>query len=303
MIAGVIQDLQCDLLAIIEGPRSRDRLRWFVSEYLEGMYHVQGPGGGGTLEGGSQKLYLLVKKQGTCIQSVDENPTAATFFKEHWKVDVDGDCILSPYRFTHPPLCVDVWTKCGGLLSVIALHLKSKFIQGGESSWFTNDIDEKMTFIKGAVRNRRRIAAEVSRVRKYIEMMMQADPNAKVIICGDFNDGPGMDFFETNYLTVNCTDALMGSTYYPSKLFAHALLSRVADTDRLWSAVHRDFIDGIERRKVLLDHILVSPGFAPHIVKSDVAHEIFDKHCKGDPEARRGNRPSDHRPVYVEFAW
>jgi hypothetical protein len=41
--------------------------------------------------------------------------------------------------------------------------------------------------------------------------------SARIIICGDLNDGPGMDYFEANYLTVNSTDALLGSTFVAGK--------------------------------------------------------------------------------------
>jgi hypothetical protein len=221
-------------------------------------------------------------------------------------------------------------------VTLIALHLKSKAITGGREQWESDDFDERMAFIKNAVVNRRRIGAEVSRVRKWVDGVLMGGSgggseyvgsgsgyagdgsgsggagtgsgsggagtgsgsgsgyagdgsgsgydaatagvpagvtatatagaaagvaatatagscgcacgvrctccasatatatatancgtgsgsgsgsgSARIIICGDLNDGPGMDYFEANYLTVNSTDALLGSTFVAGKL-------------------------------------------------------------------------------------
>ena len=41
-------------------------------------------------------------------------------------------------------------------------------------------------------------------------------------VLGDFNDAPGQDYFEQNYLAHNVTDILLGSAYRPETLFTHA---------------------------------------------------------------------------------
>jgi hypothetical protein len=44
-------------------------------------------------------------------------------------------------------------------------------------------------------------------------------------IDGDFNDGPGIDYFEDRYLTHNVTDILLRSTFRPEMLLRHAFLN------------------------------------------------------------------------------
>jgi hypothetical protein len=301
-IARVIKQLDADLLVIIEGPRNERRMKNWVTTFLENEYDVMG---GDPASSGAafhlQQVFLLVRRRGVIARAA-ENPTATAFFKEPWKVDVDGDCILQFYKFTHTPLAVDVWTKSGVRLTVIALHLKSKYIAGGERSWLSSDFDDRMIFIKEAVRNRRRIQAEVSRVRKMIDHLLFQAPGSNVLVCGDLNDGPGRDYFSENYLSSSCTDALLGSTYNPETLFSHAHLRHVADKARLWTAIHHDFIDLVPDRRLLLDHILISPSLEKKVIKADIAHEIYNAECAGDPLESRLNRPSDHRPVYVTFA-
>ena len=48
-------------------------------------------------------------------------------------------------------------------------------------------------YIKKAVENRRRIAAEIQRCRQLIDCIMDNHPQANVIVAGDVNDGPGAD--------------------------------------------------------------------------------------------------------------
>ena len=99
-----------------------------------------------------------------------------------------------------------------------------KHIPRARELWETNDIDDKMTYIKKAVENRRRIAAEIQRCRQLIDLIMDENPNANVIVAGDVNDGPGADLFEQRYLLSNASDALLGSPFRPDTLFCHTLL-------------------------------------------------------------------------------
>lgn len=46
-------------------------------------------------------------------------------------------------------------------------------------------------------------------------------------IRSDFNDGPGLDYFERHFLMHNVTTSLMGSAFYPELMFEHALIGRV----------------------------------------------------------------------------
>merc|ERR1711871_942672 len=109
---------------------------------------------------------------------------ADNFFSSSWKVDISGDCILQRYEFIRRPLVIEVnieieeqGEKRRERLVILGLHLKSKHIRGAEKRWRTSDIDQKILFIKESVINRRRIAAEVSRCRKFVDICLDADPD------------------------------------------------------------------------------------------------------------------------------
>jgi hypothetical protein len=123
-----------------------------------------------------------------------------------------------------------------------------------------------------------------------------------IIVLGDLNDGPGLDYFEERYITHNVTDILVGSAFAPERVFTHAQHD-VADDDR-YTAVFEDFVPTREVKRLLLDHILLSPGLSRadglrRIENSGaIHHSEYEAHVVNNG-ARRQDRPSDHRPVTV----
>lgn len=71
------------------------------------------------------------------------------------------------------------------------------------------------------------------------------------------NDGPGTDYFERNYLTHGVADILLGSIYYPDRRYDHTLIGTVDPAD-LYTAIFDDFVDEINNRHLLLDHVVTS---------------------------------------------
>jgi hypothetical protein len=133
------------------------------------------------------------------------------FIVAQWKVDVTGDCIMTRYKYLRRPLVTEITIGANHTrLIVIGVHLKSKHIPQSRQLWETDDVDDKMSYIKKAVENRRRIAAEIQRCRQLIDCIMDEHPNANVLVAGDVNDGPGADLFEQRYLLSNASDALLG---------------------------------------------------------------------------------------------
>jgi hypothetical protein len=135
-------------------------------------------------------------------------------------------------------------------------------------------------------------------VREYLDELIDQNRDSLVIVTGDLNDGPGIDYFEKYYMTHNTTDILLGSTYYPNLLFKHSFLDRVSERQR-YTAIFDDFIDNIQNRPLLLDHILVSPGFT-YIQDSGIAHKEYDEGTDSSAQGRQ-KYVSDHRPVYIDF--
>jgi hypothetical protein len=100
------------------------------------------------------------------------------------------------------------------------------------------------------------------------------------------------------------TDILVGSAFAPERIFIHAQHD-VAPDDR-YTAVFEDFVPTPEVKRLLLDHILLSPGLS----RADGLHRIPGsgavRHAEYDDQVvndgiRRQDRPSDHRPVTVDL--
>ena len=68
----------------------------------------------------------------------------------------------------------------------------------------------------------------------------------------------------------------------------------------LFTARFDDYVDDVRDRPLLLDHILVSPSLRHKITDQGIAHDIFESEVDGDG-AQRIERPSDHRPVWVDL--
>ena len=239
----------------------------------------------------------VIRQGGQYQQPTLANDQTTQEFFDTWEVDTDGDLVVEDYDFTRDPLIVD--GNVGGQpLRIIVLHTKSKYVHRGEAMW--NDPTRRMEFITTAMVNRRRISAEAFRTRRYVDDLLTQDAQARIVICGDFNDGPGHDYFEQRYLAHNVTDILLGSTFYPASIFRHAFLERV-DVAHRYTAIFDDYVDGIPNRPILLDHIVVSPALGAALQDGGVAHNEFEAQIDNGAGGRQ-ELPSDHRPVWMETA-
>ena len=300
--AGVIRAIDPDVLAIAEGPSRPDELQLFIDEYLtddgQPRYSFF------LSDTGAQQRVGLLYKPG----SVDAAQLAPHADVENmidpWLADVDGVAKLDLYHFTRTPLVVNL-TIGGRSLQVIVMHTKSNFINGGREMW--EDPAQRQSYVEVALKNRRRISTEGMRVRTYLDARLGADVTAPIIVLGDLNDGPGLDYFEELYLSHNVTDILVGSAFEPEWLFAHAQHD-VQAADR-YTAVFDDFVTGENGKHVLLDHILLSPGLnSSGAGLRKVAGSGAVRHVEYEAEVVNGgvnreDRPSDHRPVTVELQY
>lgn len=297
-VSRVIKALDPDLLCIQEGPSSLAEMNLFLDEFLsDGSGQIYHPLIG--RDGAQQKLYVLAKKGGK-VSSFDYATDNLTLdLQQEWSADVNGDLLLEPYDFTRQPLVVDVEPTEGPAFRIIDLHTKSKYVHGGKALF--NNPEKKQTFIAQAMMARRRISAEAFRLRTYLDDLLKDEPNAHIIVTGDFNDGPGQDFFERSYLTHNVTDILLGSTFYPSLIFNHPILERVP-TPALFTSRFDDFVDNIQDRPLLLDHFVVSPAVASHVSNAGIGHTEFEDELENTGNDARVDRPSDHRPIFLELS-
>lgn len=296
--ANVIKAMNADIVCIQEGPSSKEEMELFVNDFLKNDSNDPLFDFLPATDGGSQKLYCLRRVGGDCVTIDFANDERTNDLAEVWDADVNGDMYLESYDFTRLPLVINASSSNGAVIRIVVLHTKSKYVRDGEIKW--NSPARKQEFIVDALMARRRISAEGFRIRSYLDDLLYENLNAKLIVLGDFNDGPGRDYFERSYLTHNVTDVLLGSAFNPETIFHHPILSRVT-ADKLFTSRFDDYVDDVDDRPLLLDHILVSPALSHFVDDAGIEHVIFEEQIDGAGNTRL-KRPSDHRPVWVSFS-
>ncbi|MBY5163268.1 endonuclease/exonuclease/phosphatase family protein [Salsipaludibacter albus] len=298
-VAGVVADLEADVVAIQEGPSDRREMQLFLDDHLApvtgtGWHQVGG------LDGGAQKPYLLARDGGPFgVPMLAVDPATQALF-EPWLVDVDGDLALADYQFTRDPLVVDGGDGHGGETRLVVVHAKSKFVNQARALW--EDPARRPIFISAAVTNRRRISAEAIRLRDYLDEIFDTDPDHQVVVAGDLNDGPGFDYFERHYLTHGVADLVLGSVFRSETQYRHAVVDRYP-ADLAWTAIFDDFVDEIPDRRVLLDHVMVSPSLVARLGDAGIAHDAWEAAIDPSrPVEDRDHVASDHRPVVADLA-
>jgi endonuclease/exonuclease/phosphatase family metal-dependent hydrolase len=320
-VAQVIMEMDPDILAVQEGPSSIEKMNLFCSTYLNDAYQVFGglesysPASSNSSTGNNsaslnlQQLYFLVKKDGKI-----RNPRLFTevdnLLKAPWQFDISGEFIIEEYQFTRRPLVIrgDVLIEGRSTPMVFCnMHAKSKYVNKGERLWQSSSEEERLKYIKTSVKNRRRIAAECLRLRKVLDQIVfsssEFNQDPFLIVSGDFNDGPGMDFFEENYLLGDCVYSLLGSTFNNRTKLLYSILDRdkYVPRDEQWSVIFDDYVDEEQDKRALLDHIFVSDAILDRVYRASIAHVIFNKYSTFASKSDRQTRPSDHRPVFVDL--
>ena len=296
-VANVIEGLKADILTIQEGPSRKCEMALFVEKFLSNQIDIVGPAGKG-----QQKIYALVNKQSGIVTEASSVVQDLGFdFTTNWEADIDADFELEACEFTRPPLVLKVQTSTGKRFRLLSLHMKSKYVHGGRELW--NDRDRRPEFITKALESRRRISAESMRIRQYLDICFDKNLDAPIIVTGDLNDGPGLDYFERKFLTHNVAGLIVGSSFQPRRMLRHAFLDSMPK-EHNYTAIFDDFVAGITNRTVLLDHILVSASLfwkanGMRNAQGQIEHAIFDAEIDHLHTGCRQHLPSDHRPQSV----
>jgi len=105
-------------------------------------------------------------------------------------------------------------------------------------------------------------------------------------------------------LTHNVTGILVGSPFKPERIFLHAQYDVPAN--ERYTAIFDDFVTEEPGKRLLLDHILLSPAFVSggglrkHPQSGTIHHAEYLANTAGQG-SRREDRPSDHRMVSVQL--
>jgi hypothetical protein len=155
--------------------------------------------------------------------------------------------------------------------------------------------------VKESLEARIKLATEARNIRDYIAAKFRQVADPAILVLGDCNDGPGHDFFETQYLFFDLISNIQGDVMVSERFFNHALFDFSGELR--WTAKYADVVTGVtaSRNPLLLDHVLISQplcrGNLPlqaNAGAGKVEHEAFERNNAAASSSRKS---SDHRPV------
>jgi exonuclease III len=202
-------------------------------------------------------------------------------------------------------------------LEFIGAHLKSKI---NTAKPIGPDGDLSPAYVETALTARIKLTSEADDIRRYIDARFDQEPEPRIIVLGDLNDGPGREYFEREYLHHDLIGALQGDVFFATRFLNHALFDY---EDRLrWSTEFTDKVETWSRtlpearlppesgldtaKRQLIDHILFTQalsgaGNGPKVRARSgcVEHTIHERIQAGLKKITT----SDHHPVsmVVEF--
>lgn len=307
-IAGVITAVKPKILAIQEGPPRHDQMVLFVRDYLKDAFvvHSSNPR--------NQALHVLVHKSiaDKVTSFAHDGPETAAFRAgiPYYPWGSITEAQKEVHKFDRRPLVLDFAPAPGKRLRIINVHTKSKFSKlKTPQQWLDRDPEA----ILDALTTRQKLSAEVHRLREYLVADLAASdpadpadpanlPPDACIVLGDFNDGAYAELIEREFLIHNILDELTGSLLDPDAFFKHAMPP--AEIRKAFTVSFPDPLEGGAMVDELIDHILLSPGlwqtrrpFKLVAGSCKVEHAAWKQFDASDAARRRGDRPSDHRPL------
>ncbi|MDN3493076.1 hypothetical protein [Winogradskyella bathintestinalis] len=308
-----IRHINPDILLIVEGPKGEADILKFCDLILNNQWLPVLLKGGhdhvgdcdrayGNHMGGTQWLWYLVKPEIADRCRLQEASVWQAFIgADRWRVNYWGKIEPDNYKHYRHPQVLIYQCDNGQEIECIGVHLKSKI----NLNRITRDNNGNLTgkYIETALKARVKLATQARNIRHYINAKFNQLEAPGIIILGDCNDGPGQDFFETQYLFFDLIQNLQGDVMLAEQYFNHALFDYSAELR--WTAKYRDPILGLSAKNnpLLLDHILMSQplcdGSFPLKVNAKagkVEHEIFERANAG---SNGHTCTSDHRPVSV----
>jgi exonuclease III len=283
-LAALIRKVDPDVLGLVEAPPREAQTARFVELHLAGDYAVYQGEKRGTLG-----MALLVRKSvGLRAKARSKAESLADFpLREH---DSDNDGIREVYSWANR-VPFEVRLSGGGLsapVTVIVLHSKSKgvFIPG-----------DLYAYERLSRANRMKLKAQAAAVRKRLDALIDEQGTGRVIVMGDFNDGPELDV-DAQLIGGGFLEPVMGSVWEPRRVMhnPHAGL-RAADrwtidyADRILNPLVQSRYGQQTTMRSWIDHILFSPELAETVEAGSAQIEHHN--------TRRADAPTDHHPPYV----
>ncbi len=298
-LADVVKAIDPDILCIVEGPDTLKSGAKTASKQLEAWRDLHGfdpayKGVHGISSGGQQELCALYRSSKVKVVHKPEKNKKKNPFDEPFRVDTNDSLIKEQYKHYRPPLELSI-RKAGEtgieLGRIIVVHTKSKGIF---------DSVDMARFEKLSERNRRKLYAECFSVRERCDQWLDKNPELKLIVAGDVNDGFGMDYYEQR-LNRSAVEILLGNVWEPEKILRN-IIHKPKFGRYGWTPYTSRFRDRLteDRINVLIDHVLVSRS---------LKHEnalVWNPSLSGAPAEVKAvkkqlKEASDHYPVAVKI--
>lgn len=294
-----IHELSPDILCLLEGPKGEEGIDRVTNELLGGEWIAVKAEDGQYKIRGNQWIWFLVRKARAEQCSLLPVEIWDAFAGASWKVNFWGEFEEQNHNhYRHPQVLVLDWE--GLRVEFVGLHLKSKFVNRGESMWKAGG-EKREEFVREALKARIKMATEATNVRAYIDAKFKQVSNPAIFVMGDLNDGPGKEYFEERYLFFDLVSNVQGDVFWAKRFLNHALFDFPGHLR--WSVRFKDFVEPERDPHILLDHILFTQGLVdgslPWKIEAHagrVEHEIHDLVNAVLPASAR---TSDHKPVSV----
>jgi hypothetical protein len=299
-LAGVIKDVDAEIVGIEEGPPKKSQMEAYVKTFLNDAYKVF------SMPDGRQSNHALVRKgiQGVKIEQMPATHSLYKHISNKITYYTWGELKKARIeKFTRKPVVLRI-SKNAKSVEVFVFHTKSKISKLKNKKEFTARDREAMI---DALRSRQKLSAEMAAVRRYLSHAILSKRTDGVILIGDLNDGPHRDIFEEQFLIHSIVDELRGGFDREAALMHHAMKQEFLEGEKAFTADFNDPTQGGKRVKVMLDHIMVTTsikaGNAPiRLITNSgiIEHDAHERHIKNTGR-KRDERPSDHRPVSARF--
>lgn len=296
-IKNVILHINPDFMGIVEAPNTSANDHEFTTTKLENFAARANlsvkKALTGFISGGSQEIAVLFNPDKFNVTHTPGGKTTSKSnprFDGEFHFDTNDDRIKEIYKHFRPPLEVTIEVKQGGKkFKVIVVHTKSKGI--------FNSMD-MMHWERENHRSRLKLFAECEWIRRRIDEFIEAGSN--VIVMGDINDGPGMDYYEMKYGR-SAVETIMGDIFEPEKILRN-YAGKPTWTAYGWEPASTRFKDRMtgDNVNVLIDHVLVSSGLK---VSGNSPHKIWNPYENKDAEQIKNDlfKASDHFPVSIDL--
>jgi endonuclease/exonuclease/phosphatase family metal-dependent hydrolase len=293
LLAALVGSINPDIVGLVEAPATQERTQQFVADHLNGAYTVHTGEKRGLLG-----LTLLVRATlGISVKVRSKTESRADFALSQF--DSDGDGIKEVYSWANRvPLEAEL--SAGPLqrpVTVIVLHAKSKgvFIPG-----------DLYAYQQLSRANRMKQRAQAGAVRGRLDHLLEADPAARVVVLGDFNDGPEYDVYSAVLGGGSFLEPVMGTVWAPEKVFTnthadhpHERRWTIDFADRILNPLTQSRYGRPAEMRSWVDHILVSPALRDCIVPGSAKIAHRQPTVPGLPEAHATIRGTDHHPPYA----